>query len=930
MTVSTSPDGDVLTVIGGGTETAVYTPDAATTGSGLVTVADGGNPTVVEFTGLEPVDIVGMLDAVLDQPGANDVLPVTNGNTTDGGDAIVVTGTTGGVTFEEARFRDNTNVILVTDTVDGDDTVTLNSADNAHGNANLFVATGTGSDRVRVNGGVDFTGGLVDFRTQSIVNVVGNSDVAADEVALEAGTGIGAAGMPINTSLTGTGQIEVETHIGGIFLRNSTALMTVGGVTGGLAGITVLTSGAIVVETDDIDVQEAISTADGTATIAPVTATTPIDLGTDTPGSLGLTAVEVDRVIANLLWIGDGLSGDITSTATISSANVGTLALQTGGAIVDGFAGLNFVVDNIALQAGDGDALGTQVVTLAAFNSTAGDIRVSNTGSDLTLGNVDGLVVVTNDAGSIFVDTVGSLRFEAPVITTAGGSSITLIAADNIVLAAGVTVRSANELNLTADNDVILTTGSLTVGTTTITGDLEPAGPGGIGHAVVGGDLTFDSGESFTVQLDGTTPGTGYDFVSVAGANRTVDPNGAALDVTLGFTPADGDTFVLIDNQNAGSVVSNTFAGLPEGAQIPVAGGATLSVMYQGGDGNDVVLIYNLVAPTVAIGLAGESPTNADAVTFDLTFSEPVTNVDASDFTPVTTESVTTGAVTVGDAGDADGSTWTVTVAGVAGDGTLGLDLTGNDITDVPGRGLVLPPVATAVYLIDNSAPAVTIDTAASQADPATTGPVRFTVTFSEPVTGFDASDVDLSASTATGNLTAAVEAISGQVYTVIVSGVSGAGTVVVAVPAGAAVDSVGNPSAAATGDSVATIAGNQFAVQQFAVATSTDTAVTVYDSVGDPVYSFSPFSPAESPTGVRVAMADVNGDGTPDVIVGTGPGVANEVRVCDGVSRAELFRTTPFEPSFTGGVFVAAGDVNGDGLADVVITADVGGGPRV
>ena len=207
---------------------------------------------------------------------------------------------------------------------------------------------------------------------------------------------------------------------------------------------------------------------------------------------------------------------------------------------------------------------------------------------------------------------------------------------------------------------------------------------------------------------------------------------------------------------------------------------------------------------------------------------------------------------------------------------------------------------------------------------------VRFTVTFSEPVTGLGASDVDISGSSATGNLTAAVEAISKQVYRVIVSGVSGAGTVVVAIPAGAAVDPLGNPSTEATGDNVVTIAGNQSAVNRFAVAASSDPAVTVYGPAGESVYSFSPFTVAESPNGVRVAMADVNGDGTPDVIVGTGPGVANEVRVFDGVSRAELFRATPFESSFTGGVFVAAGDVTGDGRADVVITADVGGGPRV
>ena len=61
---------------------------------------------------------------------------------------------------------------------------------------------------------------------------------------------------------------------------------------------------------------------------------------------------------------------------------------------------------------------------------------------------------------------------------------------------------------------------------------------------------------------------------------------------------------------------------------------------------------------------------------------------------------------------------------------------------------------------------------------------------------------------------------------------------------------------------------------------------------------------------GVRVAVADFNGDGVPDLVVGTGPGVATRVRVLDGKTKAELFAVDPFEASFTGGVYVAAGDV--------------------
>ena len=81
---------------------------------------------------------------------------------------------------------------------------------------------------------------------------------------------------------------------------------------------------------------------------------------------------------------------------------------------------------------------------------------------------------------------------------------------------------------------------------------------------------------------------------------------------------------------------------------------------------------------------------------------------------------------------------------------------------------------------------------------------------------------------------------------------------------------------------------------------------------------------------GVRVATADVNGDGVADLVVGTGPGIATRVVVLDGKSQAVLFDVAPFEASFTGGVYISAGDVTGDGIPDLAITPDEGGGPRV
>jgi subtilisin family serine protease len=87
---------------------------------------------------------------------------------------------------------------------------------------------------------------------------------------------------------------------------------------------------------------------------------------------------------------------------------------------------------------------------------------------------------------------------------------------------------------------------------------------------------------------------------------------------------------------------------------------------------------------------------------------------------------------------------------------------------------------------------------------------------------------------------------------------------------------------------------------------------------------------PAGFTGGVRVAAADVTGDGIPDLITATGPGGGPQVNVYDGRTAALLSAFFAYASSFSGGVFVGAGDINNDGFADVITGAGGGGGPEV
>lgn len=84
------------------------------------------------------------------------------------------------------------------------------------------------------------------------------------------------------------------------------------------------------------------------------------------------------------------------------------------------------------------------------------------------------------------------------------------------------------------------------------------------------------------------------------------------------------------------------------------------------------------------------------------------------------------------------------------------------------------------------------------------------------------------------------------------------------------------------------------------------------------------------NPGGARVAVGDVNGDFVPDIVTAAGPGGGPRVVIYDGVTGTVVADFLAFEETFRGGLNLAIGDLDGNGRADVVVSPDVGGGPRV
>lgn len=80
---------------------------------------------------------------------------------------------------------------------------------------------------------------------------------------------------------------------------------------------------------------------------------------------------------------------------------------------------------------------------------------------------------------------------------------------------------------------------------------------------------------------------------------------------------------------------------------------------------------------------------------------------------------------------------------------------------------------------------------------------------------------------------------------------------------------------------------------------------------------------------GLRVAVGNIDADKAGEIIVATGGGAKNEVKVftAQGILKTK-FR--PYNQNFAGGVSLSVGDIDGDNIDEIITGAGPGGGPHV
>jgi fibronectin-binding autotransporter adhesin len=714
---------------------------------------------------------------------------------------------------------------------------------------------------------------------------------------------------------------------------------------------------------------------------------------TFTGGTLRVNAASVVFTTPFVVASGGGTIDTASNDATFLGTISGGTALVKAGAGMLTLSGANtysgtLTVSNGVLRAGMSNVLVNGAVSLnagttfnlnglnqtitaltGAGNVTLGDatLTVDNFFLPATFtGAIDGSGGFHKTGNGLFVMT-GVNGYTGP--TTVNGPLTVL----GSIASSAVTVGISGRLDGTG------TTGPLTAQADSL---IQPGnlGPG----QLTTGALALMAGSTLRVELNGPVPAL-YDRVRVNGSVTL----GGTLVLAPGFTPSPGQVFTIVDNDDTDPVIG-TFNGLPQGA-IVVMLGTSYRISYTGGGGNDVTLTAQ-AAPTLGSGLSqstiifggavqdfaflsgGFSTTGAitwnlygpnDATCSGTPVFTASTNAIPNNpsyasplFTPTTAGTYRMVVTFAGDGFNLPATTecgapgriltvlqasQTITFAPlgnrILGSGTFSVSATGgasgNPVTFQSQTLGVCSVSANTVTLLALGTCTIAADQAGNENySPAPQVLQSFTV-------AANCTAPTLPATLAAGQiglpytqsltLTNGALPVSFELTGALPAGVmfsngvfSGAPSVFGAFPITLTATDANSCQVSAS-YSLA-IAGERRLLIGTATGASTVRAFNIGSAtVRSEINAFGGFT-----GGVAVAHGDVDGNGVADIVAGSGPGAGPAVRIFDGASSAERLTFFAFDAAYGGGVTVAAGDISGDGVPDVLAAAGCAGPPQV
>jgi hypothetical protein len=393
-----------------------------------------------------------------------------------------------------------------------------------------------------------------------------------------------------------------------------------------------------------------------------------------------------------------------------------------------------------------------------------------------------------------------------------------------------VDVTGSPYLPLTVGSSSVNATYASGTGTTTLVfrytvqaGDTDSNGIASASPLVLNGGTIYKASTSTAANLTFNTPNTSSVLVDTTAPTVSIGTPSASLTAggPVSYTVTYSDANFQSATLSAGNITVNSTGSASPSSVVVSGSGTTRTVTLSGITGNGTLSIsvasgtatdtagnsaagagpstsftVDNTAPTVSIGAPSASFTAGGPVSYTVTYSDAhfqSATLSAGNITVNSTGSAAPSSVVV----SGSGTTRTVTLAGITGDGTLGISIPSGTATDKAGN-TADGAGPSAAFTVDNTGPGVSIGSPSTSTT--TTGPVSYTVTYSDA----NFSSATLSSGDVTVNSTGTAAAGSvvvsgtGSTRTVTLSSLSGVGTLGISVAAGTASDTAGNLAAAA------------------------------------------------------------------------------------------------------------------------------------
>jgi fibronectin-binding autotransporter adhesin len=414
------------------------------------------------------------------------------------------------------------------------------------------------------------TNGALEFPANSSYTLSGSVSLHSP-----ATIGVGqSAGASLNGVINGSGPLE----------KAGPGILTFGGSANGYTGDTIVSQGTLYLSKPAF-----FNAVPGNLVIGPAPATSFAIAVLLQTGQIGGDTVTVN---ANSTFNANGYSQTLNrlnlNDGGSAQTGAGNLTFSSGGVVAVGSRSLfgsrasSSISGNIGLPAND-------IVTFIV--NPYAPIFGGPTAPELDM--------------TAFIPAPVEVSQFAPAGIAKSGFGQMRLSADNSYK--GATIINAGTLRVDGSQprSQILLDGGILSGIGTV-GHLYPqAGSAVVSPGDSPGILTcsnFNAGASgpgtLQIELNGTTPGSGYDQLNVHG---TVNLSGITLNASLNYSSSVSDQFIIINNDGS-DAVTGTFTGLPQGKKLYI-GNQLFQITYTGGTGNDAVLtrLVTPPPPTLAI-----------------------------------------------------------------------------------------------------------------------------------------------------------------------------------------------------------------------------------------------------------------------------------------------------------------------------------------